>query len=183
MILFDTEIEAAVGEGSVVIDPYDAAQLGPNSYDVRLGPELICYRAPDGYNWIPSWAPIDMRDPSATPIDRFHIQPAGHVLVPGRLYLGHTIETVGTTRIYVPHIEGRSSIGRLGMAVHVTAGFGDVGFVSQWTLEITVIHPLRVYAGERVAQAYFLEGRGQPRQLYDREYADQDGPVPSRGSR
>ena len=59
------------------------------------------------------------------------------------------------THGYVPMIEGRSSIGRLGMFIHVTAGFGDVGFCGYWTLEIFVIHPLRIYAGVPICQIFY----------------------------
>ena len=182
MILFDNQIVAAIAIGDVVIDPFDTNRLGPNSYDLRLGSELLTYRGPGVYESIQTWDPIDMRDPARSEMNLIAIPEEGRVLFPGTLYLGHTIEVVGTRRKYVPHIEGRSSIGRLGMAIHVTAGFGDVGFCGRWTLEITVVHPLRVYADERVAQVYFIEGRGEPNQIYDREYSGRSGPVPSRGS-
>lgn len=76
------------------------------------------------------------------------------VLQPGILYLGRTVEFTATP-YHVPMLSGRSSIARLGMCIHVTAGFGDIGFQGYWTLEITVVHPLRVYAGTEVCQIYY----------------------------
>ena len=61
---------------------------------------------------------------------------------------------------YVPMIEGRSSVGRLGLFVHVTAGFGDVGFCGYWTLEMFAVQPVRIYAGVQICQLFFHEIRG-----------------------
>lgn len=171
MILFDTVIKRGLETGDIVIDPFDERNLGVNSYDVRLAPALRCYEpTPSGV--------LDMRRENAS--FGVTIPEEGYVMVPGLLYLGSTVETIGTRAHYVPHIEGRSSVGRLGLAIHVTAGFGDVGFVGTFTLELFVIQPLRVYAGERVAQAYFLEGKGTPSKLYTGKYAGYTGPVASR---
>jgi dCTP deaminase len=171
MILFDSAIMEGLEDGSIIIDPFDRDQLGCNSYDVRLGDQLLIYEMLFG-------KALDMRVANDT--KGFAIPDDGLYLLPGQLYLGSTVETIGTTRTYVPHIEGRSSVGRLGMAVHVTAGFGDVGFVGQWTLEITVVHPLKVYPGERIAQAYFLKGLGSPTRTYSGKYAGMHGPEASR---
>ena len=78
---------------------------------------------------------------------------------PGRLYLGRTVEYT-ETKGYVPMIEGRSSIGRLGMFIHVTAGFGDVGFCGYWTLEISCIQPVRIYPGIEICQIFYHEITG-----------------------
>ncbi|MCL2616384.1 MAG: dCTP deaminase, partial [Defluviitaleaceae bacterium] len=121
--------------------------LNPNSYNLRLANELLVYESHT----------LDMKTPNAT--QSLSIPPEGLVLVPGRLYLGRTIEYT-ETRDLVPMLEGRSSIGRLGLFVHVTAGFGDVGFKGFWTLEIHCIHPIRVYAGVEMCQIYYhtIEG-------------------------
>ena len=73
---------------------------------------------------------------------------------PGKLYLGRTLEYTKTKK-YVPMLEGRSSIGRLGMFVHITAGFGDIGFEGFWTLEIFVVQPLKIYPNVEICQIYF----------------------------
>lgn len=173
MILFDNDIRRAREAGEVVIEPFVDAHLGPNSYDVRLAKDLYVYsRAID------KSFPLDMR--ANNKVERVAIPRQGLVLNPGVLYLGSTVETIGTTDSYVPNIEGRSSVGRLGIAVHITAGFGDVGFVGRWTMEITVVHPVRVYAGVRIAQAYFLKGMTLPSKLYNGKYAGETCAVPSR---
>ena len=107
----------------------------------------------------------------------------GYVLRPGILYLGSTVEEAGSD-FYVPCIEGRSSIGRLGISTHVAAGFGDIGFKQRWTLELTVVHPIRIYAGVRICQVYFHCVEGRKEVLYgDRpgsKYAHSSGVEPSR---
>lgn len=173
MILFDSEIKRAMGDGDIIIDPFIPENLGVNSYDVRLGSNLLVYKRLTGGDY----RYLDMRKKNNT--RTLAIPEGGMVLEPEQLYLGHTVESVGTRGRYVPHLEGRSSVGRLGMTVHVTAGFGDCGFEGSWTLEIVVVHPLKVYAGERIAQVYFLEGKGVPEKLYAGKYRDAILPVQS----
>lgn len=177
------------------IDPYDPALVGPNSVDLRLGDRLLVYEGvvkrfrrdalsptepPPEEN--PVYAeggpqPLDMR--KENPTFELPIPENGIVLRPGILYLGTTIECIGSNA-FVPIVEGRSSIGRLGLHVHVTAGFCDLGFKGQITLEIHVIHPIRVYAGIPICQAYFLTPEGAI-ELYKGRYQDQEnGPVASR---
>lgn len=141
MILSGKEIARHIGS-RIIIDPYNSAQLNSNSYNLRLHHTLLTYIT----------SPLDMRVPSRT--KEIQIPPEGLLLEPNRLYLGGTIEYT-ETHGYVPLLEGRSSIGRLGMVVHITAGFGDVGFCGHWTLEIYVIHPLRVYSGVEVCQIFY----------------------------
>ncbi len=90
---------------------------------------------------------------------KINIPEEGLLLSPNKLYLGRTIEYT-ETRNLVPMLEGRSSIGRLGIFIHVTAGFGDVGFKGYWTLELFCIQPIKIYSGVEVCQMYFhtLEG-------------------------
>ncbi len=83
----------------------------------------------------------------------------GLVLTPNQLYLGRTVERTETHN-YVPMIEGRSSIGRLGLFVHVTAGFGDVGFCGYWTLEMFAVQPVKIYPGVPICQIFFHEISG-----------------------
>jgi dCTP deaminase len=82
------------------------------------------------------------------------IPPGGMVLEPNRLYLGRTRERTETHN-HVPMIEGRSSIGRLGLFVHVTAGFGDVGFCGYWTLEMFAVQPVKIYPGVSICQIFY----------------------------
>jgi dCTP deaminase len=141
MILSGLEIEARLGR-EIILDPFRRDQLNPNSYNLRLHDELLVYRHPT----------LDMA--ADNPTDRLVIPPQGLLLEPGRLYLGRTLEYT-ETHGFVPMLEGRSSIGRLGLFVHVTAGFGDVGFCGFWTLEISTIQPLVLYAGVEICQIFY----------------------------
>ena len=84
-------------------------------------------------------------------IEFLKIPKEGLLLQPGTLYLGRTLEYTETHGM-VPMLEGRSSVGRLGLFVHVTAGFGDIGFCGYWTLEMFAVQPVRIYAGVAICQ-------------------------------
>jgi dCTP deaminase len=146
MVLSGHEIQQRLGT-TIVIDPFDPSRLNPNSYNLTLHDELMVYEE----------LVLDMRRPSR--VRRFAIPPEGIVLQPSRLYLGRTAERT-ETRDLVPMIEGRSSIGRLGLFVHVTAGFGDVGFCGYWTLEMFAVQPVRIYAGVAICQIFYHDIRG-----------------------
>ena len=141
MILSGSEIQARLGS-DIVIDPFVESQLNPNSYNLRLHNELLVYEE----------IVLDMRKPNR--FRRIEIPPEGLELDPNRLYLGRTIERTETHNL-VPMLEGRSSVGRLGLFVHVTAGFGDVGFCGYWTLEMYAIQPVRIYAGVEICQIFY----------------------------
>ncbi|HTP55406.1 MAG TPA: dCTP deaminase [Thermoplasmata archaeon] len=153
MILSDAAIRRAMDEGRIVIRPYRPACLGTNSYDVHLGPYLAVYR--DGA--------LDAR--RANEVREFRIPRTGFVLVPGQLYLGVT-EEYTETHGYVPFLEGKSSVGRLGIDIHSTAGKGDEGFCNYWTLEMSVKLPVRIYAGMPVGQLIYFEVSGEIRRSY-----------------
>ncbi|MEX0586378.1 MAG: dCTP deaminase [Pirellulales bacterium] len=146
MILTGTEIQNRLGR-DIVIDPFEPARLNPNSYNLTLHGELMVYEE----------VVLDMR--KANRVRRIEIPPAGLVLGPSQLYLGRTAERTETHNL-VPMIEGRSSVGRLGLFVHVTAGFGDVGFCGYWTLEIFAVQPIRIYAGTPICQIFYHEVTG-----------------------
>ena len=146
MILSGQEIRRRLGD-DIVIDPFDESLLNPNSYNLTLHPELLVYEE----------IVLDMREDNR--VRRIQIPPDGLVLKPQQLYLGRTAERT-ETRNLVPMLEGRSSIGRLGLFVHVTAGFGDVGFCGYWTLEMFSVQPLRVYPGIPICQIFYHELRG-----------------------
>ena len=147
MILSGQEIQARL-QRDIVIDPFDERNLNPNSYNLTLHEELMTYEE----------VVLDMR--AANRVRRLTIPPEGFVLSPNRLYLGRTIERTATHNL-VPMIEGRSSIGRLGLFVHVTAGFGDVGFCGFWTLEMFAVQPVRIYAGVPICQIFYHELAGE----------------------
>lgn len=168
-ILSGAEIELAVQAGVIDIAPFDRLLVNPASVDLRLGRRVKRYV---------STRLLDCKDPHMETAER-EIGEDGLVLHPGELYLMHTEERV-YTRLFVPVLDGKSSIGRLGVQVHLTAGYGDPGFDGQYTLEVTTVYPVRVYAGMRFCQMRFHTIVGELRQ-YEGNYVGEhsDGPVPS----
>jgi len=146
MILSGKEIENRI-DNDIVIKPFTRSRLNPNSYNLSLSDELIIYTD----------SRLDMKKDN--PYQQIRIPAEGLLLEPNRLYLGRTVEYTETNNL-VPMLEGRSSVGRLGLFIHVTAGFGDVGFKGFWTLEIFCVQPIRIYAGVEICQIYYhtLEG-------------------------
>lgn len=147
MILSGDEIRSRLGN-EIVIDPFDESQLNPNSYNLCLHDELLIYEE----------VVLDMREPNR--VRRIRVPESGLVLKPQQLYLGRTAERTETHGL-VPMIEGRSSVGRLGLFVHVTAGFGDVGFCGYWTLEMFAIQPVKIYPGIPICQIFYHQLSGE----------------------
>jgi dCTP deaminase len=156
MILTDKEILRAIDDGNIVIEPFDPTCLGTNSYDVHLGKHLATYDNPI----------LDAK--AHNTILHFEIGPEGFVLQPGTLYLGVTEEYTETHHT-VPFLEGKSSVGRLGIDIHATAGKGDVGFCNYWTLEISCVHPVRVYAGMPIGQLIYFMVHGDINNYYNKK--------------
>ncbi len=146
MILSGHQILEHLG-ANIVIDPFVNENLNPNSYNLTLHNELMVYEE----------VVLDMA--KANRVRRLTIPPEGLILGPNQLYLGRTVERTETHNL-VPMIEGRSSVGRLGLFVHVTAGFGDVGFCGYWTLEMFAVQPVRIYAGVPICQIFYHEITG-----------------------
>jgi len=173
MVLVDQSILNAMKVGDIEIKPFDRNRLGSNSYDLTLGPTLYHY---------PSSITLDCRKEPTGYITN-EIPEDGFLLIPGDLYLGYTNE-ITHAKTTVPCIEGKSSIGRLGISIHATAGFGDVGFKGTWTLEISCIVPVIIYPNMPIAQIYFHLTQGKCQNPYnfkkDSKYSDQPArPVPS----
>lgn len=156
MILSDAEILRHIELGSIVIEPFRREKLGSNSYDVHLGKTLATYNTDV----------LDARKPNT--IEYFDIPEEGYVLQPSEFYLGVTEEYTETHK-HVPFLEGKSSIGRLGIDIHATAGKGDVGFCNTWTLEISVKKPVRVYVGMPIGQLIYFEVQGEILTPYNRK--------------
>ena len=165
MILSGLEIQRRL-DSDIVISPYNPAQLNPNSYNLRLHHELLVYDA----------AVLDMKAPNRT--SPLTIPDEGLLLESNRLYLGRTIEYTRTENL-VPMLEGRSSIGRLGLFVHITAGFGDVGFNGFWTLEIFCVQPIRLYAGVEICQIFYHTLEGEYTSYASGKYQNNQGIQPS----
>jgi len=161
MILSGKEIASRMAK-DIVINPYDPKRLNPNSYNLSLHDELVVYDE----------AVLDMKKDNAH--RKIAIPEEGLVLEPHRLYLGRTVEYT-ETRGLVPMLEGRSSVGRLGLFVHVTAGFGDVGFKGFWTLEMFCVQPIRIYAGVEICQIYYHSIAGDYENYSSGKYQNNSG--------
>jgi dCTP deaminase len=165
MILSGLEIKKQLGT-SVHIEPFDEGQLNPNSYNLKLHHQVLIYDD----------TLLDMkRECKTRPIQ---IPDSGLVLQPNRLYLGRTVEYTRTHH-HVPMLEGRSSIGRLGLFIHVTAGFGDVGFEGYWTLEMFCVQPVKIYAGVEICQIYYHTLEGAYEKYTSNKYQNNEGIQPS----
>ncbi|MDX1478755.1 MAG: dCTP deaminase [Saprospiraceae bacterium] len=154
MILTDQQILAAIDKGEIVISPFRREALGTNSYDVHLGPYMAVYRDEE----------LDARRHNE--VEHFTIGEEGYLLQPGELYLGVT-EEYTETHNYVPFLEGKSSVGRLGIDIHATAGKGDVGFCNNWTLEISCVKPVRIYPHMPIGQLIYFTIDGTIDKLYN----------------
>lgn len=161
MILTGPEIKKRLGK-DIIIDPFDENRLNPNSYNLRLHNELAVYTEPV----------LDMKRDN--PYKTIQIPEVGLLLEPGKLYLGRTVEFTETKNL-VPMLEGRSSVGRLGICIHVTAGFGDAGFAGYWTLEIFCIHPVVVYPFTEVCQIYYHIPQGEIQEYSSGKYQRNTG--------
>jgi len=166
MILTGAEIQWGLNEGSIIITPFNEAQLNPNSYNLTLAEDLEFYNSPI----------LDSKVRNDT--TKVKIPDNGYILHPGRLYLASTVEKTESSDL-VPIIYGRSSIGRLGLSVHSTSGFGDTGFKGNWTLGLSVIHPTKVYAGMKICQIAFYTVCGVTTE-YSGKYQESAGVVSSR---
>ena len=165
-MLSKDEILEQIRLGNIVISPFRQEQINPNSYNVTLNPALEVYDCDV----------LDVKKDN--PTKKIIIPEKGLVLEPNMLYLGRTNEYTETYNL-VPCIDGRSSIGRLGLFIHVTAGFGDVGFKGTWTLEIMCIHPIRIYPNIQIGQLHYEKLQGKPT-LYQGRYLNQIDATASR---
>ncbi|MFD9060528.1 deoxycytidine deaminase [Kitasatospora purpeofusca] len=147
MILTGPAIAEAVKAGRITIDPYLPQQSNPNSHGYRLGDTLKVFTR----------TPIDPH--TSPPTRTIAIPPRGYRLRPGRVYLGSTVERIGSDH-YVTSLIGRSSVGRLGLFTQISADLAQLGAVHCWTLEIVVTQPLRVYAGMVIGQVSFWDAVG-----------------------
>jgi dCTP deaminase len=140
--------------------------MNPNSYNLRLSNELLVYES----------EVLDMKSDNKFKI--ITIPEEGYLLEPNKLYLGRTVEYVKTDK-YIPMLEGRSSIGRLGMFIHITAGLGNVGMSGYWTLEIVAVQPLIIYPNVAVCQLFFHTVNGEFKPYSSGKYHENNGIQPS----
>lgn len=166
MILTGKKIAAEVARKKIIIEPFCREDITPNAYNFTLGPTLHCYK-----NHV-----LDAKKENH--ITEMDIPPEGYVLQPDVIYLGHTVEVMGSEH-YVPILRGRSSTGRLGLFIHITADLIDIGSINQYTLMLHAVQPVKVYAGMKIGQITFWVPKGKI-QLYDGKYKGLKGPQASK---
>ncbi len=164
MILTGPAIKAAVKKGHVFIEPFDETSLNPNSYNYHLSGNLLV-RSGTKNRW-----------------RRVELRPEGYVLEPGKVYLGATLEQIGSNR-FVTLLLGRSSIGRLGIFLTVTADLGHLGSCSHWTLELTAVQPVRIYPKMKIGQVSFWLTDQTSSHRYSGRYHQDSQPVANRDYR
>lgn len=141
MILTGNEIIKRMNK-DIFIEPFNLERINPNSYNLSLTDELMIYTE-------------EVLDPKKENNTKKIIIPEeGYVLEPGKVYLARTAEYTKTYNL-VPMIIGRSSLGRMGLAVHVTSGFGDVGFCGYWTIQLVCVQPIKIYSGMKICQIFY----------------------------
>jgi len=186
MILTASAITENIKSGNIVISPFNEEQLNPNSYDLRLLNKLLVYEMiynddrPPAINT--SFFRYFLDSKKENPYSEIIIPEEGYVLIPNRLYLGSTVEYT-ETHSFVPMIEGKSSIGRLGIDIHKTAGFGDLSFCGMWTLEITVVQPIKIYPNMKIAQIFYTTVQGEITKTYNGKYQNQNDIIASKAYR
>ena len=209
-MLTGSEIYKQIKKGNIEISPFDKERINPNSYNLRLHDELLVYRRNDDRITVMDERnifkdvdtnhyaydlnnialhrspiiqsacyldPLDMKKSNDTLI--LPIPDSGLLLHPGVLYIGRTIERTASDK-FIPMINGRSSGGRLGISIHICAGFGDIGFDGTWTLEISVVEPIIIYPNVEIAQVSFFKPYGDTKIKYNGRYQYQKDATASR---
>lgn len=158
-MLSGEEILREVENGNIVITPFDKKCINPNSYNMTLSDELLVYTE-------------DVLDVAKeNPYKKIKIPKEGYILAPNTLYIAKTNEYTESDK-YVGQLSGRSSIGRIGLSVHISGGFGEVGYKGQWTLNITCIRPTMIKPNMEICQIWFYPLIGNKTKLYKGKYQD-----------
>ena len=181
MILSDRSIIAALETKRVIIDPLAENAIQPSSVDLRIGNKFRVFR-----NY--SKGLIDVREPLDDLTELLEVDTSGALILhPNEFVLGATVERVSIGADLVGRLEGKSSLGRLGLLIHSTAGFIDPGFSGTITLELSNVAnlPIELYPGMKIGQISFLEMTTKADNPYGSDglaskYQGQDGPTPSR---
>lgn len=181
MILADVDIRKAVAEGRIGIDPFDEADVQPSSVDLhtdRLFRTFDNHRHPF----------IDVKLPMENLTDLVEVaDDEAFILHPGEFVLGSTLEYIRLPNDLVARLEGKSSLGRLGLLIHSTAGYVDPGFEGHLTLELSNVAnlPITIYPGMKIGQISFFGLTSEAENPYGSasvgsKYQGQRGPTPSR---
>lgn len=171
-ILLHKEIIDNYNDGLIHIDPFNEDSVAPNSYDVRLSNKLKIYISKNPYEPLV----LDCKKKHTTLT--LTIPEEGFILEPGVLYLGSTIEEIGSDH-FIPMFEGVSSLARLGLMTHLSSSFGSIGFKKNWTTEMQAVYPIKIYPGIKIGQVYFNRINSEENlaeNRYKGKYYEQDGP-------
>ncbi len=181
MILSDRTIKKELEAGRIIIEPFEPAAIQPSSVDVRLDHRFVVFRNH-------TMSHIDVKQNLEALTDTVETsEDDPFILHPGEFVLGSTLERIAIPANLVGRIEGKSSLGRLGLLIHTTAGFVDAGWDGQLTLEFSNVSslPITLYPGMRIGQISFIEMTTDADNPYGSgtlgsKYQGQQGPRPSR---
>ncbi|MEM0437870.1 MAG: dCTP deaminase [Candidatus Micrarchaeia archaeon] len=181
-MLSHSDILRHINTGDILIDPLELQNIGPDSIDIRLGGKLLVARKTGRI--------IDPRKSIEMEFDQYDIEKEPYAIKPGDFVLATTLERIGLSNSITGQLEGRSSIGRLGIIVHMTAGLIHAGWgyrqPATLTLELSSVNPnpVYIYEGMKIAQMSFIKLTNPAEIGYDdnahSKYSNQQGPVPSR---
>lgn len=171
MILADKRIKEEIANGNIIISPFDEKYLNPNSVDLTLNPIFRVYTS----------NVLDVKQDNQS--IALEMAEEGFVLNPGSVYLYACNEKIGIKGNLAAKVEGKSSLGRLGLFIHVTAGWIDSGFQGSLVLELVATQPIRVYPNMKICQIAFYETT-EVETGYDKKegskYMNQEGVVASK---
>ena len=179
MILSDRTIREAIDAGRIVIDPFDPGSIQPSSVDLHVDSQFRVF-ANSRYPY------IDVKQEMPDLTELVEVKPdEPFILHPGEFVLGSTLERVGIPNDLVARLEGKSSLGRLGLLIHSTAGYVDPGWDGYLTLELSNVAnlPITLYPGMKIGQISFFMLTTEAEVPYGaagNKYQGQRGPTPSR---
>ena len=194
-ILTGQEIIKQIHDNHIRIGNFNLNRVQPNSYDVTLGNKISFYSLTDNAIQIgqmsrdasfESFGMLALEDPNSADVGYIRgvpyldtktentmlvkdIPEDGYILLPRILYLVETVESVWSDK-YVVEVSGTSSLARLGVTVHKTAGYANIGHEFKWILEVEVTHPVKIYPGMKIGQMYFHTSVGQNDMQYNGRY-------------
>jgi dCTP deaminase len=181
VLLSDRDLRKALDEGQLGLDPFDEAMIQPSSIDVRLDRYFRVF-ANHRYTHID---PAEQQDDLTEMVEPKGDEP--FILHPGEFVLGSTLEVISLGDSLASRLEGKSSLGRLGLLTHSTAGFIDPGFSGHVTLELSNVAnlPIKLYPGMKIGQICVIQLSSPSEHpygssVYGSRYQDQRGPTPSR---
>lgn len=178
MNLSDKTIKKEIENGNIIIEPFIEKHLNPNSIDLTLNGK---YSMPDWNNMPPTphGSYLDCKDKDHNKWIEKDMPEDGMILQPNQLYIYHCNERIGVKKNIRATVMGKSSLGRLGLFIHVTAGFVDTGFEGSLVLEMVATVPVKIYPNQKICQLEFVRVEGEVEESYDQKegskYMNQTG--------